>query len=93
MLRPFRLILRQLALPCALLLGAVPAAAQSVLRDAETEALFHDLTSPLVVAAGLDPKNVDIVLVNDADVPEPASLAILGSGLAAAGWMRRRKTA
>ena len=42
--------------------------AQSVLRDAETEALFHDMAAPLAAAAGLDPKNLDIILVNDADV-------------------------
>ena len=63
-----RLLLRGLALPAALLLGVTPAVAQSVLRDAETEALFHDMTSPLVAAAGLDTKNVDIVLVNDPEV-------------------------
>jgi predicted Zn-dependent protease len=60
--------LRSLALLSALALGIAPAAAQEVLRDAETEALFHDLATPLVSAAGLDPKNVDIVLVNDPEV-------------------------
>ncbi len=45
-----------------------PVAAQSVLRDAETEALLHDMATPLIVAAGLDPKNVDIVLVDDPQV-------------------------
>ncbi|MDE2404274.1 MAG: M48 family metalloprotease [Sphingomonadales bacterium] len=59
---------RDLALPLALLLGASPAAAQSVLRDAETEALFRDMTTPLVAASGLDTRNVDIVLVNDSEV-------------------------
>ncbi len=44
------------------------AQAQSVLRDAETEALFHDMTVPLVAAAGLKDRNVDIVLVNDPEV-------------------------
>lgn len=48
--------------------SAVPAAAQSILRDAETEALLHDMATPLIKAAGLDPANVDIVLVNDPDV-------------------------
>ncbi len=51
-----------------LALIAQPAAAQSILRDAETEALLKDMASPLVAAAGLDPKNVDIVLVNDSSV-------------------------
>jgi len=50
------------------LLAAPPALAQSILRDAETEALFHDMTSPLVAAAGLDTRNVDIVLVNDPEI-------------------------
>ena len=45
-----------------------PAVAQSILRDAETEALFRDMANPLVAAAGLDPKNVDIVLVGDASI-------------------------
>lgn len=42
--------------------------AQSILRDAETEALFRDMARPLIVAAGLDPKNVDVVLVNDPSI-------------------------
>ena len=51
-----------------LALCIAPAAAQEVLRDAETEALFRDMATPLVAAAGLDPKNVDIVLVNDSEI-------------------------
>ncbi len=45
-----------------------PAAAQSILRDAETEALFQDMSRPIIVAAGLDPRNVDIILVNDGSI-------------------------
>jgi len=42
-----------------------PAAAQSILRDAETEALFRDMSRPLIAAAGLRPENVQIVMIND----------------------------
>ncbi len=52
----------------ALLIGAQPAAAQSILRDAETEALFQEMTAPVVKAAGLDPRDVKVVLVNDDSV-------------------------
>ena len=52
-----------LALP--LLLWTQAAAAQSVLRDAETEAMFHDMATPLIQAAGLSPATVKVVLVND----------------------------
>lgn len=45
-----------------------PAVAQSVLRDAETEALLNDLARPLVQAAGLQPGNVRIVLLYDRDI-------------------------
>ncbi|WP_419145067.1 M48 family metalloprotease [Novosphingobium mangrovi (ex Hu et al. 2023)] len=48
--------------------SATPAAAQSILRDAETEALLHDMAEPLIAASGLEPENVDIVLVNDMSV-------------------------
>ncbi|MGE0773638.1 MAG: M48 family metalloprotease [Sphingomonadaceae bacterium] len=47
---------------------ARPAAAQSILRDAETESLFKDMATPLIVAAGLDPRNVDIVLIGDPSI-------------------------
>ena len=47
---------------------AQPAMAQSILRDAETEALFKELSRPLIEAAGLRPENVDIVLVNDRSI-------------------------
>ncbi|RVQ67640.1 tetratricopeptide repeat protein [Croceicoccus ponticola] len=51
-----------------LLSGARPGFAQSILRDAETEALLNDMAAPLVEAAGLQPGNVDIVLINDPSV-------------------------
>jgi len=52
----------------ALVLVAQPAMAQSVLRDAETEALFDAISLPLIKASGLDPKNVDIVLIGDKSI-------------------------
>lgn len=59
---------RGLALLAAFGLAIEPAAAQSILRDAETEALLHDMATPLVKAAGLDPRNVDIILVGDSSL-------------------------
>ena len=60
-----------------------PVMAQSILRDAETEALFHDISLPLIKAAGLDPRNVRIVLIGDKSsatdkiVPHPHLAEIL----------------
>jgi predicted Zn-dependent protease len=63
-----RILSRIIAALAATALTAQPVMAQSILRDAETEALFHDMATPLIAAAGLDPKNVDIVLINDPSV-------------------------
>ena len=55
----------------ALALGfavAQPAAAQSVLRDSETELLFRDMSKPLIEAAKLDPASVKVVLINDPEI-------------------------
>ncbi|MEH3099000.1 M48 family metalloprotease [Sphingomonas adhaesiva] len=49
----------------AILLAAQPAQAQSILRDAETEALLRDMSAPLVTAAGLRPADVQFALIND----------------------------
>ena len=48
--------------------AAGTAHAQEVLRDAETEAFFREMSAPIITAAGLDPKNVDVVLLNDGEV-------------------------
>jgi predicted Zn-dependent protease len=40
----------------------------SVLRDTETERLFKDMSRPLVLAAGLDPNSVNVVLLNDPEI-------------------------
>jgi predicted Zn-dependent protease len=48
--------------------SARPALAQSILRDAETEALFRDMARPLVEAAGLRPENVEIILIQDRSI-------------------------
>lgn len=59
-------MLRFLALLIAIFaLGARPALAQSVLRDAETEAFMRDMARPLIEAGGLDPRSVQFVLIHD----------------------------
>jgi predicted Zn-dependent protease len=63
-----RSLARVFAVLAALSLVTQPAAAQSVLRDAETEALLDDLAAPLVKAAGLAPGNVDLVLIGDPSI-------------------------
>ena len=45
-----------------------PATAQSILRDAETEALLADMSAPLIRAAGLRPQDVRIVMVGDRSI-------------------------
>lgn len=45
-----------------------PVAAQSILRDAETEALFTDMVSPLVTASELDADEVEVILINDKQI-------------------------
>ncbi|MDE2041989.1 MAG: M48 family metalloprotease, partial [Alphaproteobacteria bacterium] len=54
-----------LALSC---MTARPVMAQEILRDAETEAVLRDAVRPLVIAAGLDPRNVDIAIVHDPEI-------------------------
>lgn len=66
MMRAFARLATLLLLSLALTLR--PAMAQSVLRDAETEALFDDMARPLIIAAGLDPRNVRVVLVGDPEI-------------------------
>ncbi|HEX3423809.1 MAG TPA: M48 family metalloprotease [Sphingomicrobium sp.] len=53
--------------------GWQPAAAQQdsepqVLRDTETEAMFRDMSLPLIKAGGLDPASVKVVLLNDPEI-------------------------
>jgi len=57
-----------LALLAAMAFAIQPVAAQSVLRDAETEALLRDMAYPLIEASELEPENVEIVLINDASI-------------------------
>ena len=63
-----RLLSHVLAFIAMAVLLVQPAAAQSVLRDAETEAFLNDISNPLVEAAGLAPGNVEIVLINDPSI-------------------------
>jgi predicted Zn-dependent protease len=47
---------------------ARPAAAQQILRDAETEAFMADMSAPLVSAAGMEPRNVQVFVLNDREI-------------------------
>ncbi|CAN5769203.1 M48 family metalloprotease [soil metagenome] len=53
------------AFAVSILLWVQPVAAQSILRDAETEALFADMSRPMILAAGLSPNTVRVILIND----------------------------
>ena len=57
-----------LALLASLAVAAQPVAAQSMLRDAETEQLLKDMLAPLVEASELEPGNVEVVLINDPSI-------------------------
>lgn len=39
-----------------------------ILRDTETEALFKDMSRPLIIAGKLDPHSVNVVLLNDPEI-------------------------
>jgi len=65
MARPIRLFMVGILLFFA---AARPVMAQSILRDSETELLFNDMSRPLIEAAGLDPKSVRVVLINDPEI-------------------------
>lgn len=65
-LRPLLRIL--LTLLAMLAVAMRPAMAQSILRDAETEALFQDMMDPLLVAAGLQPGQVRVHLLGDRSI-------------------------
>jgi predicted Zn-dependent protease len=71
---PLARFVRLVMLAVMLGVGAIqPASAQqgqgpSLLRDTETERLFKDMSRPLIVAAGLDPNSVNVVLLNDPEV-------------------------
>lgn len=45
-----------------------PVSAQSILRDAETEALLTDMSRDIIRAAGLLPSNVNVVVINDRSI-------------------------
>jgi predicted Zn-dependent protease len=71
---PLARLARMVMLAIMLSMASVrPAFAQddsgpSVLRDTETERLFKDMSRPLIVAAGLDPNSVNVVLLNDPEI-------------------------
>ena len=50
------------------MLGANPVAAQSILRDAETESLLNDMSRDIIIASGLSPANVRVVVLRAKDI-------------------------
>ena len=52
----------------AVLAAAGSASAQSLIRDTEIEGIIHEWSEPVFVAMGLDPSEVEILLVNDQDL-------------------------
>ena len=39
-----------------------------MLRDTETELMFKEMSRPLIIAGGLDPNSVNVVLLNDPEI-------------------------
>lgn len=52
----------------AMLLAAFPASAQSIIRDTEIEGIIREWSDPVFVAMGLEPSDVELLLVNDAEL-------------------------
>ena len=47
---------------------ALPVSAQSLIRDTEIEHMLRDYTDPLLVAAGLEPADVDLYIIADPQI-------------------------
>ena len=59
--------LSALALAAGVFVSSV-AQAQSLIRDTEIEEILHEQADPIFAAAGLEPKDVEIILVNDKEL-------------------------
>ncbi len=68
MTRPSLLPRVIVALALSLAVVVQPVAAQSVLRDAETEALLTDIARPIIAAAGPEVAGTKIVLLQDKEI-------------------------
>lgn len=65
-------------LAAGLALAAGPAAAQSLIRDTEIEEILARDSEPILVAAGIDPKNVEIVIVGSKELNAFAGPRVMG---------------
>lgn len=52
----------------ALALSSQPVAAQSLIRDTEIEGIIREWSDPVFVAMGLEPSEVEVLLVNDPEL-------------------------
>ncbi len=81
MISPFRSVSR-IALTAgaaaALLLSAAPAQAQSLIRDTEIDEILMRDSDPILRAAGIDPKNVEIIIVGDKELNAFAAPRVMG---------------
>ena len=50
------------------LAAASPASAQSAIRDTEIEGIIHGWSGPVFTAMGLEPSEIEILLINDNDL-------------------------
>ncbi|MDO9587721.1 MAG: M48 family metalloprotease [Brevundimonas sp.] len=50
------------------LTAAAPASAQSAIRDTEIEGIIHEWSAPVFTAMGLEPSEVEILLINDSEL-------------------------
>lgn len=50
------------------LAAASPAAAQSAIRDTEIESIIQEWSDPVFVAMGLEPSEIEILLINESDL-------------------------
>ncbi|AYG96193.1 M48 family peptidase [Brevundimonas naejangsanensis] len=66
--RSFRRLLAAGAGALMVLASAAQAQAQSLIRDTEIEGIIHEWSEPVLDAMGLDPAEVEILLVNDNDL-------------------------
>ena len=48
--------------------AAAPASAQSAIRDTEIETIIHEWAAPVFTGMGLEPAEVEILLINDSDL-------------------------